>query len=367
MEAAPLFMSRYRCRRPKFSCHGASSAGTLSPMKRRSRILAGVLPIAALVLSCGQGATGAQDPLPSWNDTSPKKSIVAFVERVTKEGSPDFVPVPERIATFDNDGTLWSEKPVPFQLLFAFDQVKALAPQHPEWKTKQPFAALLKGDMEGVAATGEKGVIEILTVTHTGMTTDEFSRTVQDWIVSARHPKTGRLYTEMVYQPMLELLAYLRASGFKTFIVSGGGVEFMRPWTERVYGIPPEQVVGSAGKLKLETRDGRPVLVKLPEVDLIDDKDGEAGRDPEPDRAAADRRVRQLRRRPSDAGMGHGRSGCALRPFRPPRRLGARVRVRPSGQAAAVRQGVGRGRGQGVDRGEHEGRLEDRISRLLTS
>jgi len=216
----------------------------------------------------------AQDPLPSWNDTAPKKAIIAFVERVTKEGSPDFVAAPERIATFDNDGTLWSEKPVPFQLLFAFDRAKAVAPQHPEWKTKEPFASLLKGDMKGVAASGEKGVLEIVAATHTGMTTDEFAQTVQNWITTAKHPTTGRLYTEMVYQPMLELLAYLRVNGFKTFIVSGGGVEFMRPWTERVYGIPPEQVVGSAGKLKLEVRDGKPVLIKLPQVDLIDDKEG---------------------------------------------------------------------------------------------
>ena len=229
--------------------------------------------LAILTLICAQIAI-AQDHLPSWNDTAPRKAIIAFVERVTKEGSPDFVPVPERIATFDNDGTLWSEKPMPFQLLFAFDRVKALAPQHPEWKTKEPFASLLKGDLNGVAAAGEKGVLEIVSVTHTGITTDEFSKTVQDWISSARHPQTKKLYTEMVYQPMLELLAYLRANGFKTFIVSGGGVEFMRPWTERIYGIPPEQVVGSAGKLKLETRDGRPVLIKLPEVDLIDDKEG---------------------------------------------------------------------------------------------
>ncbi len=243
-------------------------------MKLPPRVASCVALVATLVLSCAQGAPRAPDPVPSWNETGAKRAIVSFVEKVTTEGSPDFVPVPERIATFDNDGTLWSEKPVPFQVLFAFDQVKALAPRHPEWTTRQPFAALLKGDMEGVAATGEKGVLEIMTATHTGMTTDEFSRTVQDWIGSAKHPKTGRLYTEMVYQPMLELLSYLRANGFKTFIVSGGGVEFMRPWTERVYGIPPEQVVGSAGKLKLETRDGRPVLVKLAELDLMNDKEG---------------------------------------------------------------------------------------------
>jgi haloacid dehalogenase-like hydrolase len=184
------------------------------------------------------------------------------------------VSVPERIATFDNDGTLWAEKPVPFQLLFAFDRVKALAPQRPDWKTKEPFASLLKGDMAGVAPAGVKGVVQIMAATHSGMTTEEFSQTVQAWISTAKHPETGRLLTDMVYQPMLELLAYLRANRFKTFIVSGGGVEFMRPWTERVYGIPPEQVVGSSGKLKLEVRDGQPVLIKLPEVDLIDDKEG---------------------------------------------------------------------------------------------
>jgi phosphoglycolate phosphatase-like HAD superfamily hydrolase len=214
------------------------------------------------------------EPLPSWNDGAARKSIIDFVTRVTREGGTDFVPVPERIAVFDNDGTLWAEKPVPFQLLFAFDRVKALAPQHPEWKTKEPFASLLRGDMAGVMASGEKGVLSIIATTHTGMTTEEFSSQIADWIATAKHPTTGRLFTAMVYQPMLELLAYLRANGFKTFIVSGGGVEFMRPWAERVYGIPPEQVVGSSGKLKLETRNGTPVLIKLPEIDLINDKEG---------------------------------------------------------------------------------------------
>jgi phosphoglycolate phosphatase-like HAD superfamily hydrolase len=214
------------------------------------------------------------DVLRSWNDAGARRAIVDFVGRVTREGGPDFVPVAERIATFDNDGTLWSEKPLPFQLLFALDRIKAMAPQHPEWRTKEPFSSVLKGDMTGVAASGEKGILQILAVTHTGMTTEEFTESVQEWIATARHPQTKRLYTEMVYQPMLELLTYLRGNGFKTYIVSGGGVEFMRPWAERVYGIPPEQVVGSSGKLKLETRDGRPVLVKLPEIDLIDDKEG---------------------------------------------------------------------------------------------
>ena len=249
--------------------------------------LCALLVVLSLAAACGGPPTAnapapaaqpqpapAADPLPSWNETATKKAIVAFVGKVTKEGGPDFVPPAERIATFDNDGTLWSEKPVPFQLMFALDRVKAMAPQHPEWKSKPPFAAVLKGDMSGLAATGEKGMLGIVAATHTGMTTDEFTQAVQDWITTAKHPKTGRLYTDMVYQPMLELLSYLRANGFKTFIVSGGGVEFMRPWTERVYGIPPEQVVGSAGKMKLEVRDGKPVLVKLPELDFIDDKEG---------------------------------------------------------------------------------------------
>ncbi|HSE67420.1 MAG TPA: HAD family hydrolase [Gemmatimonadales bacterium] len=235
----------------------------------------------AAVTACASGqpsrsstASQVSDPLPSWNDAPAKRAITDFVTRVTTEGSPEFVPAPERIATFDNDGTLWSERPVPFQVMFAFDQVKAMAPQHPEWRTRQPFAAVLKGDMQGLAATGEKGVLAIIAATHTGMTTDDFTKSVTDWIATAKHPKTGRRYTEMVFQPMLELLGYLRENGFKTFIVSGGGVEFMRPWTERLYGIPPEQVVGSSGKLKLEMRDGKPVLVKLAEIDLVDDKEG---------------------------------------------------------------------------------------------
>ena len=175
-----------------------------------------------------------------------------FVTRVTKAGGPDFVPVPERIATFDNDGTLWSEQPIYFQLAFALDRVKALAPQHPEWKQKQPYKGILEGDMKAVAASGEKGLLEVIAATHAGNTTEEFEKIVKDWIATARHPKTKRLYTEMVYQPMLELLTYLRANGFKTFIVSGGGVEFMRPWAEQVYGIPPEQVIGSRAKVKYE-------------------------------------------------------------------------------------------------------------------
>ncbi|MFC1857481.1 HAD family hydrolase [Thermodesulfobacteriota bacterium] len=216
----------------------------------------------------------AADSLPSWNDSKAKQSIIAFVEQVTQAGSPDFVPPAERIAVFDNDGTLWAEKPMYFQVLFALDRVKALAPQHPEWKDKEPFASLLKGDVKGAMADGMKSVVEIIMATHAGMTTAEFETVVSGWIATARHPTTKRLYTEMVYQPMLEVLTYLRANDFKTFIVSGGGIEFMRPWSEKVYGIPPEQVIGSSIKVKFEMREGTPVLVRLPELNFYDDKEG---------------------------------------------------------------------------------------------
>lgn len=227
-----------------------------------------------LVLLLLASVAMAADPLPSWNNTTSKKNIIAFVEQVTREGSPDFVPIPERIATFDNDGTLWAEQPMYFQFLFSLDRVKALAPQHPEWKTKEPFASLLKGDMKDVLAGGEPVIAQILMATHTGMTTEEFEQIVKTWLATARHPRTRRPYTEMVYQPMLELLAYLRANGFKTFIVSGGSVEFMRPWTEKVYGIPPEQVVGTSIKTSFELRDGKPVLLRLPKIDFVDDNKG---------------------------------------------------------------------------------------------
>jgi phosphoserine phosphatase len=217
---------------------------------------------------------GSAEPLPSWNEGSAKQSIIAFVEKVTKEGSPDFVSPAERIAVFDNDGTLWAEQPMYFQLFFAIDRVKALAPQHPEWNNKEPFASLLKGDVEAALSGGEHAILEIVMATHGGMTTEEFEDIVTDWITTARHPKTEKLYTEMVYQPMLELLDYLRANRFKTFIVSGGGIEFMRPWTEKVYGIPPEQVIGSSIKTQFEIRDGKPVLVRIPAINFIDDKAG---------------------------------------------------------------------------------------------
>jgi phosphoserine phosphatase len=238
-------------------------------MNLTKRCALAVLFVAGLALP-----SFAADPLPSWNDTASKKAIVSFVEKVTKPGAPDFVPPAERIATFDQDGTLWAEQPMYFQFFFALDRVKVLAPQHPEWKEKEPFASLLKGNVKGALTGGERAMLEIVMATHAGMTTEEFAQTVKDWIATARHPKTGRLYTEMVYQPMLELLAYLQVNGFKTFIVSGGGIEFMRPWTEKVYEIPPEQVIGSSIKTKFEVRDGKPVLVRLPEINFIDDKEG---------------------------------------------------------------------------------------------
>ncbi len=222
---------------------------------------------------CDQGSVAKQtDPLPSWNEGAAKESIVDFVTRVTDEGSPDFVPVAERIATFDNDGTLWAEQPMYFQLFFAIDRVKALAPEHPEWTIEQPFKAVLDGDMEALAASGEHGLLELIMATHAGMTTEEFENIVKEWLVTAKHPTSGRSFTEMVYQPMLELLDYLRANDFKTFIVSGGGIEFMRPWTEAVYGIQPDQVVGSSIKTRFEMREHGPVLVRLPEINFIDDK-----------------------------------------------------------------------------------------------
>jgi phosphoglycolate phosphatase-like HAD superfamily hydrolase len=223
-----------------------------------------------LLLALAVAAEAAQ-PLASWNDTQTRKNVIAFVKRVTKRGSPDFVPPAERIAVFDNDGTLWTEQPLYFQFLFAMDRVKQLAPNHPEWQTEEPFASLLKGDMKAALAGGGKSMDAIVRATHGDVTTDEFRRYVLDWLAAARHPKTGRLYTEMVFQPMLELLAYLRANGFQTYMVSGGTIEFLRPWTERTYGIPPEQVVGSSLKTKFDMRGGAPVILQLPEMNFLND------------------------------------------------------------------------------------------------
>ncbi len=227
---------------------------------------------AVLVLASTAGGGG--DPLPSWRDGAAKQRIVEFVRAVTTPGSTEFVPPAERIAVFDNDGTLWSEQPMYVQLRFALDRLKALAPQHPEWQTTEPFKSALAGDLAAVAAGGTKAVAQIVGATHAGITTDEFASVVSQWIASARHPKFERPYTEVVFQPMLELLAYLRANGFTTWIASGGGIEFMRVFSERVYGVPPEQVVGSSIKARYEVRDGEPVIVRLPEIDFVDDKAG---------------------------------------------------------------------------------------------
>ncbi len=253
-------------------------------MRQRPRLPLPPSALSALLLSLLlAGPALAQDRLPSWNDSKTKQAILAFVQKVTAKGGADYVPPAQRIAVFDNDGTLWTEHPIYVQLAFALDRVKALAPQHPEWKDKQPFKAVLEGDMKALAEAGERGIAELVMVTHAGMTNEEFEHIVRDWLATAKHPRFKRPYTELVYQPMLELLAYLRANGFKTYIVSGGGVEFMRPWTEKVYGIPPEQVIGSSIKLKYVFDGGGapnwagakpPALMRLPEIFLIDDKAG---------------------------------------------------------------------------------------------
>lgn len=230
--------------------------------------------LVAIPLALLSSARLHAEPLPSWKDGPAKKAIIGFVERVTAEGSDDFVPPHQRIATFDNDGTLWCEMPIYTQFAFAVDRVKALAPRHPEWKDRQPFKAVFEHDREALIASGERGLVEIVLAGHAGVTTTDFEQIVRDWLATARHPRFQRQYTELVYQPMLELLAYLRSKGFKTFIVSGGGIEFMRPWTMRVYGVPPEQVIGSTIKTKYQLSGDEPVLMRLPEVDFIDDKQG---------------------------------------------------------------------------------------------
>ncbi|MFC7696093.1 HAD family hydrolase [Bradyrhizobium sp. GCM10028915] len=238
------------------------------------RAAAGAILGVALTVSCLPRASAQDDPLPSWNDTSTKQAIVDFVRRVTTSGSSQYVPPAARVATFDNDGTLWVEQPMYVQLVFALERVKALAPLHPEWRYTEPFQSVLEGDLKALAGFSQRSLLDLIMQTHAGMTTDEFSKIVLDWLASARDPRFQRPYTDLVYQPMLELLSYLRANGFKTFIVSGGGVEFMRPWTDKVYGVPPDQVVGSSIKTRFEMRDGIPTLFRLPELNFIDDKAG---------------------------------------------------------------------------------------------
>ncbi|MGE0755777.1 MAG: HAD family hydrolase [Pirellulaceae bacterium] len=214
------------------------------------------------------------DPLPSWNDGAARRAVLDFIAGATREGGPDFIPPAERVATFDNDGTLWSEQPVYVQFAFAVDRVKTLALRHPEWKDREPFSWVLNGDLASLAASGEQGLLEIVAATHAGTTVDEFRTSVQEWMAAARHPRFNQPYNQLIYQPMRELLDFLRSKGFKTYIVSGGGIDFMRPWAEQTYGVPPEQVIGSSLRLKYELRDGEPVLVKVAEVNQINDKDG---------------------------------------------------------------------------------------------
>ncbi len=281
------------------------------------------------IVSWGAAAAQSADPLPSWNKGATRDRVTAFVQAVTDKNGKDYVPPEARIAVFDNDGTLWSEQPMYVQMAFMLDRVKTLAPEHPEWKDKQPYKAALEQDFKALAAQGEKGVMELMAATHTGMSSDEFNRIATDWISRARHPKYKRPYTETVYQPMLELLDYLRDNGFKTYIVSGGGIDFMRPWTEKVYGIPPEQVVGSMGKLEFRLVDGKPVLMRLPQVDHIDDGPGKPvgiqkfiGRKP----IAG---VRQFRRRPADAAVRRRRAGSTAGLDRAPYGWRARNGLRP--------------------------------------
>lgn len=231
---------------------------------------------AALLLGLMASVTSHADTnvLPSWNSGPARTAIVEFVESVNDEQSPSYLPPSERVAVFDNDGTLWAEQPMYFQLIFALERIRELAPANPQWKTQEPFASVLKGDTAAALAGGEAAILQMVMATHADMTTQEFEQEVSRFMETARHPTTGRKYTEMVYQPMLELLDYLRSEGFTTYIVSGGGIEFMRPWVESVYGIPPEQVVGSSIVTKYEVRDGVPMLVRLPEMNFIDDKAG---------------------------------------------------------------------------------------------
>ncbi len=242
----------------------------------RRTVLAALVALPALpaLISARPAVAQGGDPLPSWNDGRSKQSILEFVGAVTRPGSSDFVPASSRVATFDNDGTLWVEQPMYVQMAFALDRVREMSPLNPDWRARQPFKAVLDGDMKALAETGDRGLVELVMATHAGMTANEFEAIVVRWLGTARHPRFNRPYTELVYQPMLELLAYLRANGFRTFIVSGGGVEFMRPWTERVYGVPPAQVIGSSIKTRFEMRDGEPRLFRLPEINFIDDKAG---------------------------------------------------------------------------------------------
>jgi phosphoserine phosphatase len=241
-----------------------------------------VLSAGLMLAGCRPAAPGHQSResaeadavLPSWNESKTREQLMTFVATVTDSNDVNYVAPEDRIAVFDNDGTLWSEQPLYFEFLFAVDQIKALAAQHPDWKTKQPFKAVLEHDMEALKASGASGLAQIMMASHVGNTTEEFASTVRSWIDTAKHPTKGKKYTELTYQPMKELIRYLQQQGFRVYIVSGGGIEFMRPWTAAVYNIQPENVVGSSVKTKFEFRGDTGVLMRLPEVDLVDDGPG---------------------------------------------------------------------------------------------
>ena len=310
-----------------------------------------MLPMLAVALRSTSALAQARDPLPSWNEGATKASILDFVARVTTQGGPFFVPVEQRIATFDNDGTLWIEQPMYIQLAFALDRVKALAPMHPEWKAKQPFAAVLDGDLKALAASGEKGSVEIIAVTHAGMTTAEFEKIVTDWLATARDHRFKRSYTELVYQPMLELLAYLRANGFKTFIVSGGGIEFMRPWTERIYGVPPDKSSDHRSRPDLRSRTARQRFSGCPKSTSSTTR--------QESRSASTSTSGIVQSQPSAIPTAiskcfNGRRSAPLArgwPDRPPYRCGARICLRPPVACREARRGAGRRGDEQVDRG----------------
>ena len=317
--------------------------------------------VAIGLAGCGslEALAAETDPLPSWNEGSTKQSIIDFVTRITDKSGPDYAAPPERIATFDNDGTLWVEQPLYTQFVFALDRVKTLAPKHPEWKTTQPFQAVLEGDAKAIAAAGEKGIVQIVTATHSGMSTTDFNTIVADWLATTKHPQFKRVYTDLVYQPMLELLTYLRANDFKTFIVSGGGQEFMRVFADETYGVPPEQVVGSTGATEWQMWDASPILIKLPKVDFVDDGPGKPvginkfiGRRPIFAFGNSDGDKEMLEWTAAGDGlrfMGLVHHTDAVREYAYDRELRSRQ----------ARQGAGRGRGQGLDRCRHEEGLED--------
>jgi phosphoglycolate phosphatase-like HAD superfamily hydrolase len=324
-------------------------------MMRASLTVACACALAAVVAA-------AADPLPSWNESARKTAILDFVERVTEEGSAEFVPGPERIAVFDNDGTLWVEQPVYAEVAFGLDRLRALAPENPEWASTQPFQAALEGDWETLTAGGQSAIGELIGATHAGLDTAEFERIVRDWLAEARHPRFDRPHTELVYQPMLELMAFLRGNGFKTFIVSGGTTEFLRPWTEAVYGVPPEQVVGTSIRTEFRMQDGEPVLYRLPEVDFVDDNEGKPvginthiGRRPIMAFGNSDGDSR-------DAAVDdHGR-GAAARHAGPSHRRGAGVRLRPRLPVRAPRPGSRCGGRSRVDADRHGGGLGGGVS-----